>query len=159
MPIKGRRNRDVPRGRYVTLREYMLETPAWQSLDCVARSLYVEIARRYRGPNSNNGKIPYSVREAATALGISKDTANRAFLDLQDRGFAKVAKGSGFNIKGRVSREWSLTEFSDDRAGKHVEPTKEFMRWQPPNAASKRPAREIVELSKFKPAIVAQRVA
>jgi DNA-binding GntR family transcriptional regulator len=79
------------------------------------------------------------VREAATALGISKDTANRAMFDLQDRGFAKIAKDSGFNIKGRVSREWLLTEFSDDRSGVHVEPTKEFMRWQPPNVASERP--------------------
>src|ERR1700732_887070 len=105
MPIKGRRNRDAPKGRYVTLREYMLATPAWQSLDCVARCLYVEIARRYRGPDSNNGKIPYSVREAATALGISKDTANRALLDLLDREFLKVTKYSGFNLKGRASRE------------------------------------------------------
>jgi hypothetical protein len=44
----------------------------------------------------------------------------------------KIAKDSGFNIKGRVSREWLLTEFPDDRSGIHVEPTKEFMRWQPP---------------------------
>jgi DNA-binding transcriptional MocR family regulator len=139
MSIKGRRKRDYPKGHYVALREYMLMTQAWQNLDCVARCLYVEIARRYRGPNSNNGKIPFSVREAATALGVSKDTANRAMLDLQDRGFVKVAKYSGFNLKGRVSREWLLTEFPDDRSGVHVEPTKEFMRWQPPNVSAVRP--------------------
>jgi DNA-binding transcriptional MocR family regulator len=143
MAIKGRHKRDAPKGHFVSLREYMLATPAWQSLDCVARCLYVEIARRYRGPNSNNGKIPYSVREAAAALGISKDTASRAMSDLQDRGFAKIAKDSGFNIKGRVSREWLLTEFSDDRSGVHVEPTKEFMRWQPPKAACERPMQAV----------------
>src|ERR1700722_5054679 len=114
MAIKGRHKRDAPKGRYVTLREYMLDTAAWQSLDCVARCIYIEISRRYRGPNSNNGKIPYSCREAATALGISKDTAGRGLLDLQDRGFLKIAKDSGFNLKGRASREWLLTEFSDD---------------------------------------------
>jgi DNA-binding transcriptional MocR family regulator len=134
MAIKGRHRRDAPQGRYVTLREYVLVTAAWQSLDCVARCLYVEIATRYRGPNSNNGKIPYSVREAATALRISKDTANRALRDLQDRGFLIATKDSGFNLKGRASREWILTEFSDDRSGKHVEPTKEFTRWTAPNS-------------------------
>jgi hypothetical protein len=164
MPNKGRRNRDAPSGRYVTLREYMIGSAAWQSLDCVARCLYMEIARRYRGPNSNNGKIPYSVREAAVALHVSKDTANRAMLDLQDRGFAKVAKNSGFNVKGRVSREWLLTEFPDDRSGVHAEPTKEFMRWQPPNVASKFPGRGMpaaptLALSKFQPTLVGQKVA
>jgi hypothetical protein len=144
MSIKGRGKRDTPKGHFVSLREYMLATPAWQSLDCVARSLYIEIARRYRGPNSNNGKIPYSVREASISLHISKDTASRAMLDLQDRGFIRIAKDSGFNIKGRVSREWLLTEFSDDRAGKHVPPTKEFMCWQPPNRA--RLPKEVVKI-------------
>jgi hypothetical protein len=130
----GRRKRDIPAGPYVTLREYMFKSPAWGSLDCVARCLYIEIARRYRGPNSNNGKIPYSVREAAAALRISKDTANRAMVALQDRGFLKITKDSGFNIKGRVSREWLLTEFSDDRTGKHVPPSKEFMVWKAENS-------------------------
>lgn len=145
MAIKGRRKREIPAGRYVRLGEFMLASQSWRSLDCVARCLYVEIARRYRGPDSNNGKIPYSVREAATALGISKDTANRALLDLLDRGFLKVTKYSGFNLKGRASREWLLTEFPDDRSGVHVEPTKEFMRWQPPNVASERPAGEMAD--------------
>jgi DNA-binding GntR family transcriptional regulator len=124
----------VPGGRYVRLPEYLLDCPAWQSLDCAARCLYVELARRYRGPDSNNGKIPYSVREAASALRISKDTANRALLDLQERGFLKIAKDSGFNIKGRISREWLLTEFPDDRSGQHVQATKEFMTWSPQNS-------------------------
>ena len=31
-----------------------------------------EISARYGGPGSNNGRIPYSVREGATALGIGK---------------------------------------------------------------------------------------
>jgi hypothetical protein len=38
--------------------------PAWQSLDGNTRSVYVEIAQRYAGAGSNNGRIPYSIREA-----------------------------------------------------------------------------------------------
>jgi hypothetical protein len=38
--------------------EYMLASPAWQALDGNSRALYIELARRYRGPNSNNGRSP-----------------------------------------------------------------------------------------------------
>jgi DNA-binding transcriptional regulator YhcF (GntR family) len=117
-------------GRYVRLMEYMLASVAWQSLDPVSRALYVEIARRYRGPNSDNGKIPYSVREAATALNVSRSTANRAFHHLVERGFVIVSKRSGFSMKGRVSTEWLLTEFPDDTRTTFVAATKDFMKWK-----------------------------
>jgi DNA-binding transcriptional regulator YhcF (GntR family) len=124
------RERSDQKGRYVRLMEYMLASAAWQSLDSVARSLYVEIVRRYRGPNSNNGKIPYSVREAATALNVGRSTANRAFHHLIERGFIVVNKRSGFSMKGRVSTEWLLTEFPDDtQAGVGQIATKDFMKW------------------------------
>ena len=127
---KGRDKRELPAGRYVNLREYMMASPAWRALDCNSRCLYIELARRYRGPNSNNGKIPYSVREAATALAIGRSTACRCFDRLQELGFIKVAKRSGFNIKGRVSTEWLLTEFPDDtKTG--VLSTKDFMKSTP----------------------------
>jgi Fic family protein len=78
--------------RYIRLLEFMLDSKAWQSLDPVARALYVELTRRYRGPNSNNGKIPYSVREAAIALNVSRNTAARAFQHLTERGFTVAKK-------------------------------------------------------------------
>jgi hypothetical protein len=129
-----RRNR-VPKdrlGRHVRLMEFMLASEAWQSLDPVARALYIEISRRYRGPNSNNGKIPYSVREAAAALNVSRNTANRGFHHLAERGFILPKTPSGFNCKGRTSTEWLLTEFPDDtKTGTNIA-TKTFMSWTPP---------------------------
>src|SRR5258708_19171829 len=120
-------------GRQVRIMEFMLGSGAWQSLDPVARALYVEMARRYRGPNSNNGKIPYSVREAAAAMNVSRNTANRAFHHLEERGFIVAKKHSGFNVKGRTSTEWLLTEFPDDTlTGTHIA-TKDFMSWTPPS--------------------------
>src|SRR5712672_157029 len=116
--------------RHVRLMEFMLASEAWQSLDPVARALYVEISRRYRGPNSNNGKIPYSVREAASALNVSRSTANRAFQNLEDRGFIAVGKRSGFSMKGRVSTEWLIAEFPDDTQATPSPATMEFMRWK-----------------------------
>jgi hypothetical protein len=116
--------------RYVRLAEYLLACAAWASLDCVARCLYVEMARRYRGPDSNNGRIPFAVREAAKLLGVSSGTAQRAFKALEDRGFVVVAKRSGFNMQGRASAEWLLTEYPDDREPRSI-PLKTFMRWSP----------------------------
>jgi len=107
----------------------MLASEAWQSLDGNCRALYLELARRYRGPSSNNGKIPYSVREAAAALHIGRSTAQRCFDRLIETGFIRIGKRSGFNMKGRVATEWVLTEFPDDTAGVFTAASKDFMKW------------------------------
>jgi DNA-binding GntR family transcriptional regulator len=121
--------------RYVRLNEYLMQSAAWQALDGNCRGLYIELARRYRGPNSNNGKIPYSVREAADHLRIGKTTANRCFDRLQETGFVKIGKRSGFSVKGRVATEWLLTEFPDDASSNVPVPaTKDFLRWAPQNS-------------------------
>jgi hypothetical protein len=112
----------------------MLASAAWQALDGNGRALYVELARRYRGPNSNNGKIPCGVREAAKALNVGRSTAQRCFGRLIEVGFIKVSKRSGFSMKGRVSTEWLLTEFPDDTARVFTPATKEFMKWTPDNS-------------------------
>lgn len=124
------------RGRYVRLPEWLLACPAWRSLDGNSRCVYIEMARRYRGPNSNNGKIAFSAREAGDAINASKDTGSRCLDQLIDHGFICVTRNSGFNCKGRVSREWRLTEFPSDVAGVSNEATKDFMRWaaEPPPA-------------------------
>jgi DNA-binding transcriptional regulator YhcF (GntR family) len=122
---KGRR----AKGRYVALQEYMLASTAWQSLDGNCRALYIEIARRYRGPNSNNGKIPFSVREAARALHIGRSTAQRCFRRLIEMGFLRIGKRSGFNMKGRAATEWLLTEFPDDTTAMAAVATMDFMKW------------------------------
>jgi len=127
---KGPRNK----GRYVALQEYMLASTAWQSLDGNCRALYVELARRYRGPNSNNGKIPFSVREAAGALHIGRSTAQRCFERLTANGFIRIGKKSGFSMKGRVSTEWLLTEFPDDIQAAYTVASKDFMKWTPENS-------------------------
>jgi hypothetical protein len=60
------RRRRSYEGRHVRLDHYLLKTPAWQSLNAVARVIYIEVKFRFNG--SNNGRIPYSIREAADAL-------------------------------------------------------------------------------------------
>jgi hypothetical protein len=120
--------------RYVRLPEYLLASTAWQSLDGNCRALYIELARRYRGPNSNNGRIPFSVREAAAELHVGRSTAQRCFDKLLDRGFTKIARRSGFSMKGRVATEWLLTEFPDDTTSALTLATKDFMKWTSKNS-------------------------
>jgi hypothetical protein len=119
------------RGRFVSLTEWMLASAAWQALDGNSRALYIELARRYRGPNSNNGKIPYSVREAAKVLNVGRSTAQRCFERLIAHGFLRISKKSGFSMKGRVSTEWRLTEFPDDTQAMSMTASNDFMKWTP----------------------------
>jgi DNA-binding transcriptional regulator YhcF (GntR family) len=115
--------------RHVRLYHWMMNSEAWQSLDPVARAVYIEIASRYAGPGSNNGRIPYSVREAADALRIGKATAHRAIAELEERGFIVATRRGAFSWKTRHCTEWRLTEYGCDLT--HALATKDFMKWSP----------------------------
>jgi len=80
---------------------------------------------RYYG--SNNGQIALSVRDASENCKMSKNTASRAFKELQERGFIELRTPGAFSRKVRHANEWSLTEFRDDTTGKMA--TKAFMHW------------------------------
>ena len=128
--VMGNKHRGVKAPRHVRLYHWMLNTSAWQTLGVVARSLYIELASRYHG--SNNGQIIFSVRQAAKALKTSKDTAARAFEELQRFGFIVVQKKGGFNLKelkGQAT-EWRLTEFG---CGSNPIATKDFAKWSEGN--------------------------
>ncbi len=141
---RGRRHdakgRSIGEPRFVQLRHFLLDCPAWRSMGCAPRQLYVELRRRFNG--SNNGEISYSVRQAASDLHIAKDTAMKAFRELEEKGFLKCAQSGSFHWKERHASLWILTEedYRDQFA------TKEFMRWQPkseagPKRLRKRPNR------------------
>lgn len=135
MPKHNQTGRSKARGPFVRLDGYMLESEAWQSLAPAARAILIEVRRRYRG--NNNGRLPYSVREAASDCRINKDTAARALADLQDKGFLECATPGGFTRKIRHATEWRLSDERCDATG--ALPSKAFMRWRPapPEAAQK----------------------
>ncbi len=115
--------------RHVRIYHWLMETAAWQSLNATQRAIYLEMAARYAGPGSNNGKLPYSIREAAESLGIGKTTAARALDVLEQRGFVVPITKGAFSRKVRHATEWRLTEFPCDVT--HALPSKEFARWSP----------------------------
>ena len=85
--------------RHVRLYHWMMKSAAWQSLSATARAIYIEMAARYAGIGTNNGRIPYSVRDAAEALKIGKSTAARELEALQDRGFIVATRKGAFSLK------------------------------------------------------------
>jgi hypothetical protein len=119
---KGRSDKEP---RHVRLYHWLLQTSAWKSLSAEARAIYIEMSSRYHG--TNNGQIPYSVREAANSLCIGKTTAARAIEMLQDRGFVVVMAKGAFSLKSRHATEWRLTEFGCDVTNALA--TKDFARW------------------------------
>ena len=114
------RSTNVP--RFVMLHHYVIDSPAYRSLSCTARSLLIEVWRRYNG--SNNGHISFSSREAAERTGVSKNTAAKALRELEDRGFLKARQRGSFHLKIRHATEWTLT--GEDLNGQPA--TKDFMR-------------------------------
>ncbi len=120
---KSRKRRG--KSKFVALDGYLYRSAAWLDLGCVERCLYIELKIRYDG--FNNGRIGLGCREAAEALNVSRNTANRSFQTLERRGFIAVARPSGFNVKGRAATEYRLTEFKCDLTGEL--PTKDFTKW------------------------------
>jgi hypothetical protein len=128
--------RDKPH-RYASVNHYLMKSPAWKSLGCIPRAVYLDMVSRYHG--SNNGRIGYSVRCAVAELHIGSATARRALDDLQDRGFIVVIKKGAFNVKVRHASEWRLTDHHCDVTNNLA--TKEFMRWTPDKNKTRYPQR------------------
>ena len=112
--------------RFVRLTHSMMQSQAWRSLDGNARAIYAELAMLYRGPDTNNGRIGFSVRQAAHAINVSKDTAARAMRRLEERGFIVATSKGCFDGKRDASR-WRLTEFKCDNTGRPA--SRDFETW------------------------------
>jgi DNA-binding transcriptional regulator YhcF (GntR family) len=136
MPKRPRRNKrlDAP---HVRLYRWMLDCPAYLSLSCQARAVLLEIARGHDG--TNNGRLGLSVRRASERCRIARGTAQRALVELQDRGFVDCMTKGAFSRKAPHATEWRLTWWGCDVTGELA--SKKFMSWgrEKQNAVSKYP--------------------
>lgn len=124
----NRTGRSTGDARHVRLHHWLLNSPAYLSLSPAARAVHVEIARLYDG--GNNGRLALSVRTAAIRCRIARNTAARAFTELQDRGFIECVTRGGFSLKSRHAAEWRLTQHKCDASGQLSKSP--FMRWRAP---------------------------
>jgi hypothetical protein len=102
-------------GRYVKLHHYLLKTSAWLSLSAGARAIYIQIALRYCG--TNNGHIPYSVRDAAQECNVAINTASQCFKELVEAVFIEETRHGGLSRKTRIASEWRLAAYRCDLTG------------------------------------------
>lgn len=146
------RRRDRPRrpnvtgrshktGRFVMLPNRLLESPAYASLDLVARALLTELVMLYSG--DNNGSIYLSALDATARLGLTdKRPALRAFDALQERGFVTLAKEAHFETKAADTsraRCWRLTwhPWPECHQRAHRAPTNDWERYVTVDCTSK----------------------
>ena len=99
--------------------------------------MLLEIARGHDG--TNNGRLGLSIRRASERCNIARGTAQRAFADLQERGFIELVTKGAFSRKSPHASEWRLTFNTCDVTGELA--SKAFMRWgrEKQNAVSKYP--------------------
>lgn len=112
--------------KHVRLYATMTRSPAYRSLSCYARALLVELGMIHN--SMNNGQLSMSYRQAAALLNVDKNTAMKAFRELEDRGFIRPNAKGLFTRQMRVATTWILTEWP--HGGKLA--TRDFAKWTPP---------------------------
>lgn len=130
MAKHNRKGRSKGKEQHVRLTYKMIESAAFRALQPEAIALYIHVAHRYQGGDSN-GNIAFSTREAATVLKMSKNTAAKLFNELVEKGFLKIAQGSCFNFKHKKARRWELTQWPLNHG---VAPSNDWLYWRPKNS-------------------------
>ncbi|MEP3630553.1 MAG: hypothetical protein ABJN04_11165 [Hyphomicrobiales bacterium] len=128
----SKRGRGQPTEHWTKLIRNTMETPAWRALSPVAQALYPWLKLEWRsGDYNNNGKISLSVRQAAKGLGITPNTAAKAFQDLQQKGFIVVTEPAHLGIEGKAKcPNYELTELTMPNSEK-TEGRKLYKEWRP----------------------------
>ena len=104
-----------------------MDTAAYQSLSPVAECLYLRLKRRAGYNGDRNGRLFYSVREAADDLGCHQDTVRTAFYLLQARGFIVPTQIGALGVAGEgKATTWRLTELGTPQ---NARPSKEYVNW------------------------------
>lgn len=128
----GRDKRNEQAAEHFTkMHRSMMETKAWRSLSTTAQVLYVWLKFEWRGPKTNNnGKIRLSVRQASEKMGVSINTAARAFHALQAKGFIVVREPANLGLGGEAKcPAFELTELPMQRFEKPVG-RKLYLEWR-----------------------------
>ena len=120
-----------PKSKYTAIMHYVVETDAWRALGTASHSLFLLLNLEWKGPNyNNNGKITLSARQAAERMGVTRDTAARAFQDLQAKGFIIVTKGGSLGVEGHGRcPEYEITCIQMP----HRDKSNLFLDWTPGN--------------------------
>jgi hypothetical protein len=122
---KGRNDNE----QYFKIPYAMARSPAFRSLGGSALKVWIELRTRYNG--RNNGDLSVSLDEGARLLSIGKTTIQRAFKELESKGFIKMTKRGQWY--GRMATTWAVTDCSH----KGALATRDWKNWKPEPAKKK----------------------
>lgn len=127
MARRRKKNFGNPLGKYARLPLIVIDTPAWRALSLSAQALFPWLIMEFKGAEfNNNGQISLSVRQAAERMGVARDTAAKAFRDLQAKGFIVVKRGASLGVEGHGKcPEYEITFI----ATLHKEASKLYLDW------------------------------
>ena len=131
MTTRFKKQLGSPTGKFTTINLYVVDAPAWRAVKTTSHSLFILLCLEWGGPKyNNNGKITLSVRQAAERMGVSRDTAAKAFRELQSKGFIVVTKGGSLGVTGHGKcPEYEITSI----AMPHQDKSNLFLDWTPGN--------------------------
>jgi len=114
------------------LRRPLMERPAWRAVSPKAQILYIWLRLEWKGAKyNNNGKIQLSCRQAAQRIGITINTANSAFHELQAKGFIVVTELGALGMEGEArGPSYELTELTMPRSNR-TNGRKLYRNWAP----------------------------
>lgn len=124
------RQKKSNKGTFISL--WLLQEPAWAAMSSNAQILYVWLKLEWRGSNKcNNGNIRLSCRQAASCIGVSINTAAKAFHELQRHGFIVVTQVGSLGVEGEArGPRYELTELPTNRSQKKPAQLL-FRKWSP----------------------------
>src|SRR5262245_1863854 len=120
--MKRKRKVDGP---FVMVPLKILDASAWHAMDPIARLLWIELRRKLRNDRSNNGKIYLSCRDAATEIGVSKNTIARRFAELEHYGFVRQTAGGCLSDGRGIAPRYRFTDLAH---GTHPA-TQDYEKW------------------------------
>jgi hypothetical protein len=118
-----RKGRGAADEQFFGLSYPMARSLAFRLLSGPALKVFIEVRTRFNG--GNNGDLSLSLDEAAQLLRIGKGTAQRAFSELEDKGFLRLMRRGQWI--GRLATTWRTT----DKGCKGELPTNDWRAWRP----------------------------
>ena len=101
---------------YIAFHFWELECSAFRALSADATRVYMFMRKKLDFDCLNNGRVPFSLREAQEVLHSGWHRAANALAELMHLGFL---------LPGKPENTWALTAFPVNKK----EPTKDFMQW------------------------------
>ena len=117
--------RESAKERFCALSFQLVDSMAFQHLSHAGMRVLVLLKRRFNG--INNGDICLSCRDVAKACPMSRNTAGRAFQELQQKGFITQTRLGYFANGGNVASAWKLN--TDKNKGEN-RPSNEWKKWK-----------------------------